>query len=138
MKYETNSPQQTADIAARFASTLHGGEVVYLEGDLGAGKTTFVRAVAAALGATDAVRSPTFTLVQIYKTTHPVIKQIIHADLYRIDKPVDARELGLQEYAGRTDTILLIEWPKNILPIAHQEIRFEHTGEQTRTITIPS
>lgn len=111
--YSTHSDSQTYALAAEFARKLRGGEVVFLHGDLGSGKTTFVRGVAQALGFNEPVRSPSFTLVNRYPIDHGNIKQILHVDLYRIDDPAQLAPLALEEELGRPDTVAFIEWPQN-------------------------
>ena len=83
------------------------GVTVLLAGDLGAGKTAFVKGVGDALGV-DGVRSPSFTLINEYRTERFLLA---HADLYRLD-PEGVDELGLEEYAGAEDAVLMVEWPE--------------------------
>ena len=92
---------------ARIASRLEGGDVVSLEGGLGAGKTTLSRAILRALGHEGEVPSPTFTILETYDALTP---PVIHADFYRLDTPGEAAELGLAEY--REGEVLLAEWPE--------------------------
>src|ERR1700749_4133467 len=105
-----------ADLAAtqalgrRIASGLGVGDAVALEGDLGAGKTTVARAILHSLGVTEEVPSPTFTLVQYYE---PPTLNVRHYDLYRIEKPDEVDELGLDE--ALDDGAALIEWPERAL-----------------------
>ena len=111
--------------AGEIARGLLGGEIFGLQGDLGTGKTEFVRGLAQALGSRDAVKSPSFTLLNLYRTTHPTIKHLIHVDLYRLDKlgtdpNTDVLEqIGLDEWfpadgrtGGRDDVVIVIEWPE--------------------------
>ncbi|MFA4845620.1 MAG: tRNA (adenosine(37)-N6)-threonylcarbamoyltransferase complex ATPase subunit type 1 TsaE [Patescibacteria group bacterium] len=109
--YTTHSDQQTKKLAGEFARTLHGGEVIFLEGDLGSGKTTFVRGVAEAFGFQDPVRSPTFTIVNRYPVVKDSIRQILHVDLYRLKDASELTALALQEDLERPDTVAFIEWP---------------------------
>ena len=92
---------------ARIASRLEAGDVVSLEGELGAGKTTLSRAILRALGHEGEVPSPTFTILETYDALTP---PVIHADFYRLDTPGEAAELGLGEY--REGAVLLAEWPE--------------------------
>lgn len=113
MKYLAKTIEETKTIAHEFASSLKGGDVVFLEGDLGAGKTTFVQGVLESLGYTEPVRSPTFSIMNIYKiTNHSTIKQIIHIDFYRFDSPEESRTLGLEEMMNDTKNVFMIEWPE--------------------------
>jgi tRNA threonylcarbamoyladenosine biosynthesis protein TsaE len=100
----------TRDLGARIAAGLRIGDVVALEGDLGAGKTTLARAILEALGVNEAVPSPTFTLVQHYETSRLLVR---HYDLYRIEKTQEVEELGLDE--ALDEGAALIEWPERAL-----------------------
>jgi len=122
MIYQSYSCDQTKQIAADFATTLHGGEVIALEGEIGAGKTTFVQGLAEALGAGGLARSPTFTVMNIYPATNDRIKKIVHVDAYRLRTPEDLFNLGLEEWIGRPDSIVLIEWPRMVEEV---EIKFD-------------
>jgi tRNA threonylcarbamoyladenosine biosynthesis protein TsaE len=107
----------TAALARGLARALERGDVVALEGDLGAGKTTFARALIAAFAAEAGeappeVPSPTFTLVQTYDFPRAAIW---HFDLYRIERPEDALELGIEE--AFADGIALVEWPEQLGPL---------------------
>lgn len=111
MEQISKSSEETKTIAAEFAATLKGGEVVALEGEIGAGKTTFVQGLAAALGAGGLARSPTFTVMNVYPATGKLIKTIVHVDAYRLRTPDDLFNLGLEEWIGRPDSVVLVEWP---------------------------
>lgn len=129
----SRSETQTAEVARRLASTLEPGTTVLLIGELGAGKTAFVRGLADGLGLDpDQVSSPTFTLVQEYHG--PVT--LHHADLYRITAD-EAEELGLQELAG-PDAIVAIEWADKLARSVGQAVvvTLEDLGDDTRRITI--
>lgn len=136
--YSTHSEQETKTLAAEFAKTLRGSEVIFLEGDLGSGKTTFVRGVAEALGYTDPVRSPSFTIVNRYRVEHATIKQILHVDLYRLKDASELTALALEEELARPDTVAFVEWPNAVHPVQWkptQTILFSFIDETTRTIS---
>lgn len=114
MKHITHSDQETKQVACEFAAGLRGGDIVFLTGDLGSGKTTFVRGVAEAFGFREPVRSPSFTIVNRYPVSHRDIKQILHVDFYRIDDLSEIVPLALEEEFGRPDTVAFIEWPEKI------------------------
>lgn len=101
----SNGPEDTARIAGELARRLRPADVILLNGDLAAGKTTFVKAVAAALKSTDVVTSPTFTLAQFYATDS---MPLLHIDTYRLESIGEYRDLGLSEY--QDDSVSLIEW----------------------------
>ena len=111
MIHVTTSPEETKRVAAEFAKTLHGGEVVFLQGELGSGKTTFVKGLVEALGSVDDARSPTFAIMHLYEVSHGEIKQVAHLDCYRLKRPEELLELGLEDLLERTDTVLVVEWP---------------------------
>jgi tRNA threonylcarbamoyladenosine biosynthesis protein TsaE len=111
---ELSDEEATAALAARIAALARPGDVIALEGELGAGKTTFARAFIRARGNTEEVPSPTFTLVQLYEIGDV---PIWHFDLYRLRDPEEAWELGIED--AFRDGISLIEWPHrlgNLLP----------------------
>ena len=135
----SSSPKETNRIAEEFARTLVGGELILLEGELGAGKTAFVQGVAAELGVKSAVRSPTFAVMNVHSVDHPAIKHLVHCDFYRFKKPEEALELGLDEWLGNPHAVIFAEWPnlakpflvaKNII-----EINFEALDANTRRVT---
>src|SRR5450759_2235162 len=97
----TNSPAETEAFGERFGKRLRVGDMVLLTGELGAGKTTFVRGVARGTGSPAPVASPTFQLVRVY----PGRVQLAHVDLYRIEAPGELVDLGLDELAGGLDPI---------------------------------
>lgn len=103
------SEEETAALAGMLAACVKAGDLLALSGDLGAGKSTFARALIRAMLADPEaeVPSPTFTLVQNYETGEEM--ELWHADLYRITEPEEVYELGLDE--ARTDAICLVEWP---------------------------
>lgn len=105
-----HSPAETAHLAVRLAETLTAGDVILLEGSIGAGKTHFARAlIQSRLDVPEDVPSPTFTLVQIYDTADG---EIWHSDLYRLGHPDEVVELGLLD--AFEDAICLIEWPDRL------------------------
>lgn len=117
MQKTLHSLQDMYALATEVASEISGGEILGLEGELGSGKTEFVRGLAIALGSKDKVRSPSFTLLNVYRTTHPTIKYLLHADLYRLQNSSSdvISEIGLDEWLGRDDVVIAIEWPKKDL-----------------------
>jgi tRNA threonylcarbamoyladenosine biosynthesis protein TsaE len=124
-----------AATAAALAATLRPGDVVALSGDLGAGKTTFVRAVVAALHGSDAaVSSPTFVFRQRYPGTPPVE----HLDVYRVDDPAEAADLGLED-AFAPDAITIVEWPERVpglVPPGAIRVTIAGSGDAPRHVRI--
>ena len=130
----TQSEDDTAALGRELAATLSAGDVLLLSGDLGAGKTAFVRGLAEGLGVSrDEVSSPTFTLIQEYRGGRLTL---FHVDLYRIDDAREFDELGLDEIAE--DGVLAIEWAERLpAPPAHAiRISIEHAGEFERRIVL--
>src|SRR6185369_11587791 len=111
---ESGSPDETLAIAESLARSLPGGSVVHLHGELGAGKTQFVKGLARGLGLdADRVVSPTFTLVHEHRATREGGLGLVHVDLYRVNDPAEATELGLDELPGAS-AIAAIEWPERL------------------------
>jgi tRNA threonylcarbamoyladenosine biosynthesis protein TsaE len=132
--YVTHSEAETQNVAGAFASTLFAGDVVLLSGTLGAGKTAFVRGLAAGLGIDPGdVSSPTFTLIHEYRGGRLAL---YHADLYRLERAA-AEEIGLEEL-GVSDGVLAIEWPdrlRHVMPGA-RTVAIEIIDDTTRRIVL--
>lgn len=134
---QTSTPAETEALGAELARSLRAGDVVLVEGEMGAGKTTFVRGASRALGVSAPVTSPTFTIGQRYPAPVPVA----HVDLYRLDGLGQEDPDLLVDYLG-PDTITFIEWPavaeEEIGALAHvaARVRLEHAGGDQRTIEI--
>ena len=128
----THSEDETFALGEKVAAALEPGTFVLLHGDLGAGKTAFVRGMAAGLGANpDDVSSPTFVLIQHYKGRTP----LVHVDLYRLDSAAAVDDLGLEELAS--GAVVAIEWAER-LPRAVDgvTVKIDDLGDDARRITI--
>jgi tRNA threonylcarbamoyladenosine biosynthesis protein TsaE len=128
LKRYLDSAAATEALGARLATALAPGCIVYLSGDLGAGKTTLVRGLVHALGHHGAVKSPTFTLVEPYQMGD---WRLFHWDLYRLADPEELEFLGLRDQLDG-QAVLLIEWPERgcgELPAADLEITLSYAGE---------
>ena len=136
MQIITHSPEQTEQAGADFAKTLRPGDVVTLDGDLGAGKTAFARGVLRGLGYPGRVTSPTFAIANEYSAPDGTV---VHFDLYRILDEEALFELGFEEYLDGT-RILLIEWSENatdILPENHKSVHISYgNAENDWLVTI--
>ena len=133
-RYTTTSEDGTADVGRRLAAALQAGDVVLLSGDLGAGKTAFVRGLASGLGVDpSAVSSPTFTIVHEYRGGRLTL---YHADLYRLERTA-TEDIGLEEM-GVADGVLAIEWPDRLThPLPRTTaVDLEIVDETTRRITV--
>jgi tRNA threonylcarbamoyladenosine biosynthesis protein TsaE len=127
----SSSPEQTEAAGARLAAELEAGDVVLVSGELGTGKTTFVRGASRALGVTANVTSPTFTIGQLY-AGHP---DVAHMDLYRLE----GAEPGLLEDYLTPDRVGFLEWPELAEPELERvtaRVRIEHAGGDERRITV--
>jgi tRNA threonylcarbamoyladenosine biosynthesis protein TsaE len=133
-RVETASPEQTEAVAAELAARLRCGDVVNVSGELGTGKTTFVRGACEALGVRERVTSPTFTIGHRY---HGLRGEVSHLDLYRFEG-VSAAEWGdLEPYFD--EAIAFVEWPEageGVLPAARFAVRLRHAGGARRVIEI--
>src|SRR5581483_4992437 len=130
----TRSPAETAALGRALAARLGAGDVVLLFGDLGAGKTAFVKGLADGLGVpAEEVSSPTFTIVQEYRGGR---LPLFHVDLYRLNDPREVEDLGLEEIAA--DGVLAIEWAEKLPrpPAGAIIVRLEHADGDTRRLTI--
>ena len=138
MIYISNSSEETLNIASEFAKKLNKGDVVTLDGDLGAGKTAFTRGVAQGLGISDIVVSPTFTIVNEYR--HGELP-LMHFDVYRLDSADDLYDIGWEEYACG-EGVCIVEW-SSLMPecfdMPHYEVNITKDmskGEDYRCISI--
>lgn len=138
MDFFSRSPEQTRRVGRRLGGALETGDVICLQGDLGAGKTTFVQGVAQGWGSLDSVSSPTFILVNVYRradqskvrATQPLL---FHMDAYRLDSAPEAEELDLDSMLAQG--ALLIEWPERmngLIPKEHLWVNLEHIDEEER------
>lgn len=159
MKYVTQSPKQTQILAGfLFAKILKKSHknalVIALEGELGAGKTTFVQGLAKFLEIKEKIKSPTFNLIKYYSITDYglrikksekirnsqfAIRKLYHIDCYRLRDHKDLLVLGIKDILGNSDNIILIEWAdrvKKILPKKHIKIHIDHIDKNTRKIEV--
>jgi tRNA threonylcarbamoyladenosine biosynthesis protein TsaE len=127
----SRSPDQTRRIGMRLGAALQAGDVICLQGDLGAGKTTFVQGIALGWGSLDSVSSPTFIIVNVYRRRDE--SRLFHMDAYRLDSTPEAEELDLDAMLSQGP--LLIEWPERmdgLVPNERLWIQLEHIAEEER------
>lgn len=133
----TRSPEQTRHMGMRLGGALQSGDVICLQGDLGAGKTTFVQGIAEGWGSVDAVSSPTFIIVNQYRDGNEM--QLFHMDAYRLDSMPEAEELDLDAMLARGP--LLIEWPERmerLIPPERLWVQLEYMNEDEREMKFRS
>lgn len=134
--FTVDSVEETWELAKRFAAELKPGDVVCLEGDLGAGKTTFTQGVAAALGVKGRVTSPTFCLVQEHRAERGAngeVPLLVHMDLYRLHGEDDVIAIGWEDYLAE-GAVLIVEWPEragSLIPAEAKRVRFSHLEEDS-------
>jgi tRNA threonylcarbamoyladenosine biosynthesis protein TsaE len=135
IEVESSSPEETERIAAGVAAGLRPGDVVTVSGELGSGKTTFVRGACRALGVNGPVTSPTYTIGHVYRGRVPVS----HLDLYRFEGMSDAEWADLETYFDAT--VAFVEWPEagvGFLPPPRAAVRLRHLSERHRLIVLSS
>ena len=145
----SRSQNETIEFAKKFAKELKGGEVIGLVGELGSGKTTFVKGLAGGLGIKKNITSPTFVMLKEYRIPHrhlhissvnrEVYGTLVHIDVYRVEKIDDIKSVGIEDYFGRKDVVMVIEWAekiKKILPKNTIYINFKHVDENKREIIL--
>jgi tRNA threonylcarbamoyladenosine biosynthesis protein TsaE len=133
----SRSPDQTRRIGMRLGGALQAGDVICLQGDLGAGKTTFVQGIAEGWGSVDSVSSPTFIIVNQYRDVRE--RQLFHMDAYRLDSTPEAEELDLDAMISRGP--LLIEWPERIdqlIPHEHLWVQLDYMNDDEREMKFKS
>ncbi len=137
------SLKKLADFAETYLGTLPKmrgthAYVVGLSGELGAGKTTFVQALARALGVKASVQSPTFTFIRTYDITHPVFSKLVHVDAYRL-REGEGNTIDLESYVSDPQNLVIIEWYENVSSSAIRDIpviEFAHVAPDTRRVTV--
>jgi tRNA threonylcarbamoyladenosine biosynthesis protein TsaE len=131
LEFFSRSAEQTRRIGARLGGMLQAGDVICLQGNLGAGKTTFTQGLAQGWGSLDTVSSPTFILVNMYRRADG--GRMFHLDGYRLDSAPEAEELDLDSMLA--EGALVVEWPErldDLIPSEHLWIGFEHIEDETR------
>lgn len=137
VNFNSNSPQDTERLAGAFARTVRPGDIVSLEGDLGAGKTFFTRAFARELGVTERVTSPTFVLQKVHRIPAGPIRAIVHYDVYRMESYAELADIGFEDLLE--DNVTFVEWGDRFAgqyPASPIRIKIRVEGEQSRTFQI--
>jgi len=142
-RYFSKNERETIGLAKKIAGRLKGGEVLLLQGELGAGKTTFVKGLAQAFGIKERITSPTFVLMHQHRIKDKGlrIKYFVHCDAYRVKSARELGDVGLIDWLGKPDTLVVVEWGEKIKPLLrgkkYTTIKFQHgKKENERIITI--
>lgn len=146
LKKTLHSLEETKAFAQEFVEGLtpstEGATVVGLYGNLGAGKTSFTQGMAAALGISDTVNSPTFVIEKIYaipeKENTQTFSHLIHIDSYRLEKSEEMLRLGWQEIISNPSNLIVVEWPERIADImpSHIKVNLSHISENEREVEV--
>lgn len=134
LTFKTNSPQETSLLGCQLAKFLQDGDIICLAGDLGAGKTLLVKAVADGLGIKEEITSPTFTVLNVYENDIA----LYHFDLYRLETEEELYDIGFDEYTS-SGGVVLIEWPDKFIESMPEQklwIDIQKGLEDDRIITI--
>ncbi len=137
IEFISRSPEQTRRVGARLGMLLNGGDVVALEGDLGAGKTVLAQGIGIGWGATTSLISPTFIIVRRH-TRNQDDNYFYHVDLYRIAWPAEAENLGLTELLGDPRAVCVVEWAERATDLFPEEklwVTLRTLDEQRRSLT---
>jgi len=136
LEFISRSPEQTRRLGARLGQLLQGGEVICLEGPLGAGKTVLAQGVGRGWGAVAPLVSPSFVLVREHR--RPASDQrLLHVDFYRLERAQEAWGLGLEDWMGDPTVVVIVEWPERapeVLPEDRLWIRLEFANEARRLL----
>ena len=140
--YTPKTELEQINLGTQLVKKWKGGDIILLKGDLGTGKTTLSKGIAKGLGITQNIKSPTFTLMNVYTLEKPIsnIKQFVHIDTYRLEDEQDLIDIGIEDYLGKSDTLVLIEWPEKIQKLLQTkytiQITLEHISNEERKITL--
>lgn len=136
---ETALAAYGAAVLPTLLPSVTGATVLTLTGDLGAGKTALVKQLAATLGVTEVVTSPTFVVMKVYHTTHQTFTKLVHIDAYRIESPEEMAPLHLADYLADREVLLCIEWPEHIaalIPLPHTNLSITVAADDVRVVTM--
>lgn len=129
----TKNQKETINLGKKIATTFQGGDVILLEGDLGAGKTTLTKGIAEYFGIKKNITSPTFSLMNVYEVKSlkvSKVKSLVHIDTYRLENEEKLIEIGAEDYVGAPDTVCIIEWPEKLKKLLKNrklvKIKIEH------------
>jgi tRNA threonylcarbamoyladenosine biosynthesis protein TsaE len=130
--------QAAAEFVAQLAVSTDGATILALSGDLGAGKTTFTKGIAKALGVESEVTSPTFVIEKIYSLKNQKWERLIHIDMYRLNSAEELPAIGWDEFSKDPSNLIVIEWPEQVegaIPPGAVKIEFKDAGGEVREIS---
>lgn len=133
--------EDTVLFGRALAKSLKPGTILALHGDVGAGKTTCVKGIAAGLGISEEITSPTFTLMNTYSVPNSPtgIRELVHVDTYRLESEEELIRIGIEDYLGDPKTLCIIEWPEKLSRLLQHthviDLSFEHTPDGKRRVT---
>ncbi len=136
LEFISRSPEQTLRLGAHLGYLLQGGEVICLEGPLGAGKTVLAQGIGRGWGAVSPLTSPSFILVREHQRPGDP-QRLLHVDFYRLEGPEEAVGLGLEDWMGEPDAVVIIEWPDRapqVIPPERLWVRLDMSGENLRRL----
>lgn len=140
MELTARNNKEMEKIGQELAGRLQGGDILCLEGNLGAGKTTLIKGLARAFKIKDDITSPTFSLMNIYDIKTAKIRRLIHIDTYRLKNEEELLDIGAEDYLGKPDTICVIEWPEKIKGLLKNKkiatVAIEHLPDGGRKIIL--
>lgn len=140
MIYKTKNVDETIELGKKMATDFKAGDIILLNGDLGAGKTALTKGIAKFFNIKKEITSPTFALMNIYEINNAEIKNLVHIDTYRLKNEDEILMIGVEDYLGNNETICIIEWPEKISNILKKFktkiINIEHLGDDERKIEI--
>jgi len=139
-KVVSNNESETCALGYQLGLACRGGEVFLLCGDLGSGKTKLAQGLAAGLGVSGVVNSPTFNIMKLYQVSG-LVKSLCHNDAYRLNSAEDLVAIGALDYLGSSAVVTVIEWAERVKKIWTPEsriIQFKNTGKNKRLITLSS
>ncbi len=141
----TKNQKETINLGKKIATTFQGGDVILLEGDLGAGKTTLTKGIAEYFGVKKNITSPTFSLMNVYEVKSlkvSKVKSLVHIDTYRLENEEKLIEIGAEDYIGAPDTVCIIEWPEKLRRLLKgkkvKKIKIEHIDKGRKIKIIPT
>ena len=140
MRVVTKSARETVKLGLKLAKKVRGGQILALRGGLGTGKTYFTKGFARGLGIKKIVTSPSFLFLRVHPVKRKGIRYFCHVDAYRLKKQKEMVEIGLKEYLGRRDSVVVVEWADKIKKLLAAyptlDLTFSFIDKNTRTISI--